>query len=244
MRAGYNLVEDLRQVWRYTLQQEKITNVDNDASVAVKDDEGKRLQSSASQELAFDTRDSRFDPHDGMILSLSTEFAGLGGDVQFLKSTIGGGYYLPITEQITMALKGETGLIFGIGQDTRVGDRFFLGPDSLRGFKFAGVGPRDAATRDALGGKKFYNGTLEVSFPLGLPEELQIRGRLFGDIGAAWGVDGDAQVLDSSSPRASVGAGISWRSPLGPFQLDLGYAQIKEDFDETEVLRFSFGTKF
>ncbi|MDH3594572.1 MAG: outer membrane protein assembly factor BamA [Rhodospirillales bacterium] len=244
LRAGYNLVEDVRQVWRYTLQQEDIRNVDDDASVVVKDDEGKRVQSSVSQELTFDTRDSRFDPHDGMIVSMSAEFAGLGGDVQFLKSTIGGAYYQPITEQITVALKGETGLIFGIGQDTRVGDRFFMSSESLRGFKFAGVGPRDALTRDALGGKKFYNGTLEISFPLGLPEELQIRGRLFSDIGAAWGVDGDVQVFDSSSPRVSVGAGFSWFSPLGPFQLDLGYAQIKEDFDETEVLRFSFGTRF
>lgn len=244
LRTGYNLVEDFRQVWRYTLQQEEITNVDDDASLIVKDDEGKRLQSSISQELTFDTRDSRFDPHKGMVMSLFTEFAGLGGDVRFFKSKIGGGYYLPITEQITLALKGEGGLIFGIDQDTRVGDRFFLGSDSLRGFKFAGVGPRDAVTGDSLGGKQFYNGTLELSFPLGLPEELRIRGRVFADTGAAWGVDSDVEVLDSSSPRVSVGAGISWFSPLGPFQLDLGYAQIKEDFDETEVLRFSFGTRF
>jgi outer membrane protein insertion porin family len=244
LRAGYYLLEDFRQVWRYTLQLEEITNVDPAASLLVKDDEGKRLQSSLGQELTFDTRDSRFDPHEGMILSLSTEFAGLGGDVRFLKSTLGGGYYLPITEQITVALKGEGGLIFGIDQDTRVGDRFFLSPDSLRGFEFAGVGPRDAITRDALGGKQFYTGTLEISFPLGLPEELQIRGRIFADTGAAWGVDGNATVLESSSPRLSVGGGISWLSPLGPFQLDLGYAQIEEDFDETEVLRFSFGTRF
>jgi outer membrane protein insertion porin family len=247
LRAGYNLVEDLRQVWRYTLQQEDIKNVDDSASLLVKDDEGKRLQSSISQELTFDTRDSRFDPHDGAILSLSNEFAGLGGDVKFLKSTVGGAYYQPITEQITAAIKAEAGHIFGIGQDTRVGDRFFIGPDSLRGFEFAGVGPRDAVTGDALGGKNFYTGTLEISFPLGLPEELQIRGRVFGDMGASWDIDGDipgVKVLDSSSPRASVGGGISWVSPLGPFQLDLGYSILEEDFDETEGLQFSFGTRF
>jgi outer membrane protein insertion porin family len=244
LRAGYNLFEDFRQVWRYTLQQEEITNVDAGASALVKDDEGKRLQSSISQELTFDTRDSRFDPHKGMILSLSGEFAGVGGDVRFVKSTLGGAYYLPITENITVALKGEGGIIFGIDQDTRVGDRFFVGSTTLRGFEFAGVGPRDAVTGDSLGGKHFYTGTLELSFPLGLPEELRIRGRLFADTGAAWGVDGDAEVLDSSSPRLSVGGGISWFSPVGPFQLDLGYAQIEEDFDETEVLRFSFGTRF
>lgn len=247
LRAGYNLVEDLRQVWRYTLQQEDIKNVDESASLLVKDDEGKRLQSSISHELTFDTRDSRFDPHKGTILSLSNEFAGLGGDVRFLKSTVGGAYYLPITEQVTAAVKAEGGHVFGIGQETRVGDRFFIGPDSLRGFEFAGVGPRDAVTGDALGGKNFYTGTLELSFPLGLPEELQIRGRLFGDVGAAWDVDGEipgVTVLDSASPRVSVGGGISWVSPLGPFQLDLGYSVLEEEFDETEVLQFSFGTRF
>jgi outer membrane protein insertion porin family len=247
LRAGYRLIENVRQVWRYTLQKEDITNVDNNASLLIKDDEGDRLQSSISQELTYDTRDSRFDPHRGTILSLSNEFAGVGGDVRFLKSTLGGAYYLPITEQITAAVKAEGGNIFGIGEDTRVGDRFFIGPDSLRGFKFAGVGPRDAVTDDALGGKNFYTGTLELSFPLGLPEELQIRGRVFGDVGASWDIDGDiegVEVQDSSSPRAAVGAGISWQSPLGPFQLDLGYAVLEEDFDETEVLQFSFGTRF
>jgi outer membrane protein insertion porin family len=244
LRAGYDLLEDFRQVWRYTLQQEEVTDVDDNASALVKDDEGKRLQSSISQELSFDTRDSRFDPHEGMIVSLSAELAGLGGDVRFVKSTLGGAYYFPITEAVTLALKGEGGVIVGIDQDTRVGDRFFVGSTTLRGFEFAGVGPRDAETGDSLGGKQFYTGTLELSFPLGLPEELQIRGRLFADTGAAWGIDGDAEVLDSSSPRLSVGGGISWFSPLGPFQLDLGYAQIEEDFDETEVLRFSFGTRF
>jgi outer membrane protein insertion porin family len=239
LRAGYRLIENVRQVWRYTLQKEDITNVDNNASLLIKDD--------ISQELTYDTRDSRFDPHRGTILSLSNEFAGVGGDVRFLKSTLGGAYYLPITEQITAAVKAEGGNIFGIGEDTRVGDRFFIGPDSLRGFKFAGVGPRDAVTDDALGGKNFYTGTLELSFPLGLPEELQIRGRVFGDVGASWDIDGDiegVEVQDSSSPRAAVGAGISWQSPLGPFQLDLGYAVLEEDFDETEVLQFSFGTRF
>lgn len=247
LRAGYDLTENTRQVWRYTLQQENITNVDDDASLLIQDDEGKRLISSISQQISYDTRDSRFDPHEGQIISLSTEFAGLGGDVRFIKNTLGGAYYLPITENITGALKAEAGWVRGVGQDTRVGDRFFISPNSLRGFEFAGVGPRDAKTNDALGGKWFYTGTVEVSFPLGLPEEFQIRGRVFADVGAAWKVDDvpeSVRVLDTSAPRLAVGTGVSWISPLGPVLIDLGYAILEEDFDETEVLRFSFGTRF
>lgn len=247
LRGGYDLFENVRQVWRYTLQQEKISNVDSDASLVVQDDEGTRVQSSISQELILDTRDSRFDPHEGYSIRLSTEFAGLGGNVKFFKVTLGGGYYIPITESVTLGFRAEGGNVFGVGQDTRVSDRFFIGPDSLRGFEFAGVGPRDLQTDDALGGKRFYAGTVELNFPLGLPEEFQIRGRFFGDAGAAWKVDDvpDAvTVEDSSSPRVAVGAGVSWISPFGPVLIDVGFPLIDKDFDEREMLRFSFGTRF
>ncbi len=247
LRAGYDLFENVRQVWRYTLQQEKISNVDSDASLVVQDDEGTRLLSSVSQELILDTRDSRFDPHEGYSIRFSTEVAGLGGDVRFLKTTVGGGYYIPITESITLGFRAEAGNIFGIRQSTRISDRFFIGPDNLRGFRFAGVGPRDQDTDDALGGKHFYAGTTELSFPLGLPEEFQIRGRIFGDVGSAWAVDdvpSGVRVEDSSSPRISIGAGFSWISPFGPVLIDLGFALVDKDFDEKEVLNFSFGTRF
>lgn len=247
LRAGYDLAENTRQVWRYTAQREDIRDVDNDASEIIQDDEGKRFLSSISQQITYDTRDSRFDPRTGEVVSVSTEFTGLGGDVTFIKGTLGGGYYLPIAENITGAIKGELGQVTGIGSDTRVGDRFFISPDALRGFEFAGVGPRDADTDDALGGKRFYTGTVEFSFPLGLPEEFQIRGRVFTDMGAAWDIDGKTsgvEVDDSSAPRVASGVGFSWVSPLGPVLVDLGFPLIKEDFDKKEVLKFSFGTRF
>ena len=249
LRAGFDLIDDLREVWRYTLQSEKINGVDSGDSQLVKDDQGTNLISSIGQELTYDIRDSRFDPRNGLIISLSNEFAGVGGDVRFLKNTLGAGLYIPVIADVTLAFKGEGGIIYGLGKDTRVGDRFFIGPDSLRGFKFAGVGPRDASSDndDALGGKKFYTGTVELSFPLGLPEEIQIRGRVFADVGAAWGVDGDTDEVDlrdSKSPRLAVGTGVSWISPFGPVLIDLGYAQIEKEYDKTEVLRFTFGTRF
>jgi outer membrane protein insertion porin family len=96
-----------------------------------------------------------------------------------------------------------------------------------------------------LGGKYFYTGTLELGFPLGLPEEFDIRGRIFTDICSAWGLDKtDVGVADESGPRISVGTGVSWQSPFGPIIIDLGFAVIDESFDKTEMLNFSFGTQF
>jgi outer membrane protein insertion porin family len=137
------------------------------------------------------------------------------------------------------------GYIFGIADDVRISDRYFLGGDSLRGFASRGVGPRDVATDDALGGNFLYSGSVEVTFPLGLPEELPIRGRVFTDFGAVTGLDDEgATIEDSAYPRLAVGTGLTWRSPLGPIAIDFAIPLLQEDYDEEERFRFSFGTRF
>ena len=245
LRAGYELQRDLRQLWRYTIERRDIRNVENDASIFVRSEEGTTLRSSIGHELNLDTRDSVFDPRRGVNGSLNNDFTGLGGDVTFLKNVLGATFYYPITEGLTGSIRGEVGHMFGIGEDTRVSDRFFLSSRHIRGFEFGGVGPRDRNSGDSLGAKQYYVGSLQLAFPLGLPEEFDIRGRVFTDVGAAWGVDNDNRnVLDESSPRVSVGGGISWNSPLGPLELDLGFAIVEEDFDRTEILSFNFGTSF
>ena len=107
------------------------------------------------------------------------------------------------------------------------------------------MGPRDAETGDALGGNLFYSLTGELSFPLGVGEELDLRGAIFTDIGSLTKIDASGpELLDEASPRLSVGAGLRFRSPIGPIRLDFSRALIKEDFDVTESFRFSFGTRF
>jgi outer membrane protein insertion porin family len=146
---------------------------------------------------------------------------------------------------VTLKFGAEAGTMFGIGENTRVADRFFIGGESFRGFAPGGLGPRDLNTDDALGGNSYYKGTVELLFPLGLPEQFEIRGRLFGEVGAAFDADSDAAfVADTASPRIAVGPGISWRSPIGPLRLDLGFPLVKEDFDDEQLLSFSFGTQF
>ena len=246
LRLGYNYSESWRHVWRYVIARRNIDDVDDSASLVIQDEEGVRIESSIAQELSYDTRDSRFDPREGVLGTLSTQFAGVGGNVKFLKTTATGSYYYPVSDEVTVSLIGDVGNITGIGEDTRASDRFFLGGTSFRGFEFAGIGPRDAGTDDALGGKNFFTATAEVSFPLGLPEDLQVRGRLFGIVGSVWDLDNDtsARVNDEASPRVSVGTGITWISPFGPVLIDLALPVVKEDFDNREILSFNFGTRF
>ncbi len=247
LRAGFDVTDNIRNVVRYTLEDRDITDVDSDASLLVRSEKGKTLRSTIGNEFTYDTRDSRFDAREGVIAAVRNEFAGLGGDVTYLKSSLSAGYFHTVYEDWTVSVRGSAGNIIGIGEDTRISDRFFKGGNSPRGFKFGGIGPRDSITDDALGGKHFYTGTVEGSFPMSLPFDLDVRGRVFTDVGAAWGVDDGSvavSVEDSKAPRVTVGTGVSWNSPFGPVVMDVGIAVIKEDFDETELISFSFGTQF
>ena len=132
-----------------------------------------------------------------------------------------------------------------MGEDVTISDRFFIGGNNFRGFDISGIGPRDIATDDALGGNEFFTIQAELGFPIGLPKELGITGSVFSDIGTLTGIDvSGSGLVDKDSIRASVGAGIKWRSPFGPVRLYVAEAVLKEDFDVTEIIRFSFGTRF
>jgi outer membrane protein insertion porin family len=246
-RFSWEWAEFLRQTLRYTLSQDEIFNVDSDASLAIQQQEGTTVSSVFGQELTYDRRDNRFNPTEGYVVRLRNDVAGAGGDVRYLRSRLGAGYWYPITKSVTASLNGEIGYIFGFDQSVRITDAFFLGGSTLRGFETAGVGPRDLASDDSLGGNKYANGSLEVSFPLGLPEEYGIRGRAFSDFGTLFDSDFDdaaATIVDKKSLRVSLGVGLTWTSPFGPLAIDLAYPVLKEDFDKDEFFRFSVGTRF
>lgn len=245
LRTSYPITEHLSQGWRYTLKQSEVDNVPNDASVFIKEAEGKNLYSELSHSLTYDRRNSRINPSKGYFGRFTTDVAGLGGDVYYLRNRIDGGYYYPVTESVVASVTAAGGRIIGLGDDVNLLDRYFIGGSEVRGFATDGIGPRDTDTDDALGGEMFYSGSLQVSFPLGLPEELQIRGRVFADAGSAWELsDSGPQVADDPTPRAAVGTGITWVSPFGPLGVDVGFAVLKEDYDETEIFRVNFGTRF
>lgn len=246
LRAGYQLTENLRHGVRYSIKRTQIQDVDDDASPFIRDEEGARWTSAIGQTLTYDRRDQRFLPSEGYVLRLDQEVAGLGGDSRYLRHEGVADWYYSFAPDWVLNLALTGGHIVGFGgEDVTLTERFFKGGSSFRGFSFAGIGPRDRDTEDALGGNVYYIGTAELRFPLGLPKELRIFGRTFVDVGTLTEIDiDDPQIADSGDLRASVGVGMSWLSPLGPLAIDLGFAVRKEDEDETETFRLSFGTRF
>lgn len=245
LRAGFPLTELLTANVNYKLSYDEIENVPSDASSFVKAAEGEALTSSVGYQLMYDKRDDVLEPTQGYYLRFDQNVAGLGGDVHYLKSQLAYGHYFPITDDVVLGALFRTGYMFGIGEDVRLNDRFFIGGSSFRGFAIRGIGPRDTATTDSLGGNFYYVGGPEVTFPLGLPEEYGILGRVFSEVGSLTLVDDDGPtVQDSAAIRAAAGVGLSWRSPFGPIRIDVALPILKEDGDKTEAFRFSFGTRF
>lgn len=245
VRFGYPITEHLSQSWRYSLRQTSIDNVPDDASIFIREAEGDTVISEVFQRLVYDRRDSRIRPREGYFGRWGIGVAGLGGDVRYVRNQVDGAYFIPLFEESVLGFSASGGHVYGLGQDVRLFERFFVGGDNLRGFETAGIGPRDLSTDDALGGEWFYTVSAEVAFPLGLPAELPIRGRLFADAGSAGGISPSSPVVaDTSSIRVAVGAGLTWDSPFGPIGIDLGFPVIKEDFDKTETIRVNFGARF
>ena len=246
LRMGYPLTDNLRQRVYYQFQNTDITSVPTTASRYIQAEKGGRVTSLIGQELTYDRRNSRLDPTDGYYIRLTNDFAGVGGNARYLRNRLGAGYYLPVfSESWVLSTTGEIGYIVGLGKDIALSDRFFIGGDTLRGFNTAGIGPRDLRTGDALGGTRYARGSVEMSFPLGLPEEFGLKGHAFSDVGTLGKVDiDDPLVADSESIRLSAGAGVSWRSPFGPIRLDFAVPILKESYDKKEIFSFSFGTRF
>ncbi|MCB1681615.1 MAG: outer membrane protein assembly factor BamA [Alphaproteobacteria bacterium] len=246
LRMGYPLSENWRQTLKYQYEKNDIDNVSSTASRFIRDQEGVRTTSAVSQHLTYDTRDSAILTTEGLYSWLDTELAGLGGDAKYISGRTGGTYYYPVMDQVVVNALGEVGAIQGYsGKDVEINDRFFIGGSTLRGFERSGIGPRDKTTDDALGGNLFYRGSLEGSFPVGLPKEMGVKGHLFTDFGSLMNIDeSGANLLEENSIRASAGLGVSWRSPIGPIRVDLAMPYAKEDFDKEENFRFDFGTRF
>jgi outer membrane protein insertion porin family len=245
LRASYPITEELRQSWSYTLKKIKIEDVPTGASQLVRDAAGNELLSMVTHGEIYDKRDSTTSPTDGYMLGMTNSIAGLGGTKRFFRNKISAQRYFPIHDQVVLSFRGGIGHILGLGEDVNLNDRFFIGGDNLRGFSTSGVGPRDSSTKDALGGEWMYHATSQVNFPIGLPDELGLSGKLFTDLGSTGQLSkSGTSVNDTGIPRLSVGAGLDWSSPFGPIGIDLGFPVVKESFDQEEMVRVNFGTRF
>ena len=245
LRGGYKITEDLRQDWNYTFKVSKVSSVSTTASTLIQSAVGNSTTSLIGHSISYDKLDSAISPKSGYIIQMGNSIAGLGGSIGFIKNSVRSFKYFRIADQWVLKFGGRAGYIFGLGEDVAVLDRFFIGGDSLRGFESRGVGPRDIQTDDALGGEWMYTGTMQLSFPIGLPDEFGVGGRTFTDIGSSGKLSPTTSaVRDSGSLRMSAGFGLTWTSPFGPVGVDAAVPLIKEDFDITENIRFNFGSRF
>ena len=261
LRAGYQITDNLRQTLKYTARSDDITNIQSNTSLFIALQAGRHTTSEIGQVLLYDRRDDRLDPTSGFYASVGNDFAGIGFGIDYVRNKANAGYYYSIAPEWVLSVTGEAGYIFGWnGQQVLIQDRFFVGGDNLRGFQSAGIGPRDSVSGDALGGQKYYLGSVTLGVPLGLPKEFGISGRVFTDFGTLYQLEptnivltpsqlastGGIQPMVQQSPaiRASAGVGVSWKSPVGPIRLDVAYPIRKEPFDKTQIFRVSFGTRF
>ncbi|MFO1171336.1 MAG: outer membrane protein assembly factor BamA [Hyphomicrobiaceae bacterium] len=255
LRLGVPLSDETWITGRYTFSREEVFDVQDDASLFVKESEGTDFVSAVGYTLSYDTRNIKANPTSGIYLELAQDFAGLGGDVNYIRTVAEARGYYPITDQITFVTRVTGGQIEGWGgQDVRLSDLFYRGGETVRGFDKAGYGPRDAKTGDALGGKLFYAATAEVRFPLPyVPDDLGLSGAVFADAGSLFtasdrakelDAQGKVDLQDSDSIRSSVGVSLIWNSPLGPLRADYAYVLTKEAFDDEQAFRFGASTRF
>lgn len=251
LRLGFPVAEDITGAVRYTFVRDDIFEVTNGASLAIRDQEGVANISSVGYSLTYDTRNHPRSPNRGLYASVSQDFAGVGGDVNYLRTVGEVRAYYPLWNKVTLVGRVIGGYIVGTGgDDVRLNDLFYKGGETVRGFKNGGLGPRDKSTGDALGGKVFYAGTVEARFPIPyVTESTGISAAIFADAGSVHDIDLPAGVSantisDDDKIRASVGGSILWDSPMGPIRADMSYVLEKADFDEEEVFRFGASTKF
>ncbi len=245
LRMGYALSEQWSHALNYTFKETDISDIQPGASLFIVDQAGNTVESSVGHTLTYDNRDNKFNPTTGEFLRVNQDIAGIGGDAHYLRNEVHAGYYYPVAPKWTASLLGAGGYIFGFNEDVRIQDRFYLGGSSFRGFENYGMGPHDTATGDSLGGNMYYTVTPELTFPLGLPDDLGFLGSVFVDAGSLWHVDGSGPTVDGSSAlRLSAGVGVSWASPFGPIRINLADAILKQRFDSTQIFQFDFGTKF
>lgn len=195
--------------------------------------------SSLAGNLIYDKRDDRLDPRRGFFGSLTSEYAGLGGDRYFVRSTATTKYFRPLFWDFIFRLHLTGSNISRTGSRRVPNNELYLmgGLFSLRGYDPFSIGgdpvtlstnPDDLseeAKKQGLAGKKILIGGLnqvlmnaEIEFPL--LKEARIRGVVFADVGNAFN---DWSKITGPKLYANLGWGFRWFTPIGPLRFEFGY---------------------
>lgn len=255
LRASYPVDDNWTVGAHYSFSNNKLYDVGANASPAIKQAiPGYPTASATSYDTSaigysvlYDTRDNKRRPTSGMVYTLTQDLAGIGGDVRYIRSVGEVKGYYPVSDRITGQVRAGGGTITGWGgQDVRLLDLFYKGSDIVRGFATAGIGPRDtlSANGDALGGRSYFSTSAELLFAIpGVPKEMGLRGAVFADAGSLWNANKIAAANagtagNAFTPRASVGVGLGWDSPIGTLRVDYAIPIAKQPFDKTQPLSF------
>lgn len=191
-----------------------------------------------------DTRDRFLFPTKGVRHNISLEVGLPGSDLEFYKLRYRGSYYRPVSDKITLALKGgvSTGDGFGDSSELPFFERFYSGGIStVRGFESNSLGPRDS-NNDAQGGSFGVNARAELLFPVPFAEDVEgLRMSAFVDAG---NVFQDFDAFEADDIRYSTGLSATWMSPLGPFTLSYAKPLNDKEGDQVQELQFSIGASF
>jgi outer membrane protein insertion porin family len=247
--------------------------VDGEASLAVKRElaGGPVLTSLVGYTLSYNTLDNNKSPTQGLMTEFRQDFAGVGGDVKFVRTSGDLYAYHEVVPDLVSLLHLQGGQIAGWDGGLRMLDHFQMGSNLVRGFAPAGIGPRDLTQLpftgvfgDALGGTYYWGASLELQTPLYfLPKDAGVKLAAFADAGSLWNYVGPTtfpatgEVISGSicaTPpcpidnamhvRSSVGVGVIWDSPFGPLRFDYSFPMSKEPYDRVQQFRFGGGTKF
>jgi outer membrane protein insertion porin family len=265
-----NWTENFRTLVDYTFKRYETDFFEASQSAAhneqYADRKEDRYKSATSVNLIYDNRDDRFTPTDGFKVSGSLEYAGLLGNVDYVKLDLGGDYYIPFGRSgMVLAFKGAFGKMWEV-KDRHINffERYRLGYLSFRGFEVAGIGPREKGEKiqsalngaknqfnsNGTGGLNMYKVTTEFSFPFA--PDVGVRALTFVDIGSIWGLgvpkpDKSAKVEilgkdDGMKTRVSIGIGIQVDLPFfGRGIAGIAKPLIKEEYDQEEIFFFTLG---
>jgi outer membrane protein insertion porin family len=158
--------------------------------------QGATLTSLAGYGLTYNTLDNNKNPTNGLLVSFGQDFAGLGGNVAYMRTTADVHSYYEVAPDLVGIVHVQGGNMIGLnGQQVRLLDDFKMGPNLVRGFAPDGLGPRDitaGTSNDAIGGTNYWGASLEFQYPFYfLPKDTGFRGAVFVDAGSVWGYKGE-----------------------------------------------------
>lgn len=198
---------------------------------------------------ARDTRDSALWPTRGAVLRANAEIGLPGGDIEYYRLTHQQTWYFPLSRDFTLMVNGEIGYAdsYGKTDDLPFFQNFYLGGiGSIRGYETGSIGPKDS-NDEYLGGSRKVVGNIELLFPMpGLRDNKSVRASFFADAGSLWD-DNNSSYSDSSFSselRYSVGAAVTWLSPMGPLKFSYAVPFNSKPEDKQQRFQFQMGTTF